>query len=114
MASFQAGISLKKNGASAGLQLVLISTPTRVDSVLVSSAFLGWPFAIFKVFAAALMGLVGGFLVEGLDEETTEPPQQSSPTMKKRPYGKLLGSWCTINSWDLEMVDCWCHIVSDT
>ena len=51
-----AGISLKKNGASSGSAVgFLISTPqTGVDSILVSSAFLGWPFALFKVVAATI------------------------------------------------------------
>ena len=68
-----AGISLKKDGASSGSAIgFLISTPqTGVDSILVSSAFLGWPFAIFKVFAAVLMGVVGGALVEALDDKET-------------------------------------------
>ena len=43
----------------------LISTPqTGVDSVLVSSAFLGWPFAVFKVLGAAVTGVVGGHLAD--------------------------------------------------
>ena len=43
-----AGLGLKKDGASDSAAVGLISTPqTGVDSVLVSAAFLGWPFAIF-------------------------------------------------------------------
>ena len=59
-----AGLGLKKDGASDGAAVgFLISTPqTGVDSVLVSAAFLGWPFAIFKLAAAAVTGLVGGVL----------------------------------------------------
>ena len=59
-----AGLGLKKDGASDGAAVgFLISTPqTGVDSVLVSAAFLGWPFAIFKLAAAAVTGLVGGAL----------------------------------------------------
>lgn len=61
-----AGLGLKKEGASDGASVgFLISTPqTGVDSILVASAFLGWPFALFKVAAAAIMGLLGGSLVE--------------------------------------------------
>jgi copper chaperone CopZ len=50
----------------------LISTPqTGVDSILVSSSFLGWPFALFKVISAAVTGLVGGWLTDRLVPETT-------------------------------------------
>ena len=79
-----AGISLKKNGASSGSAVgFLISTPqTGVDSILVSSAFLGWPFALFKVFAAIIMGVLGGSFVEIL-EEATEDEQYQEKTEKK-------------------------------
>ena len=80
-----AGISLKKNGASSGSAVgFLISTPqTGVDSILVSSAFLGWPFALFKVFAAIIMGFLGGGFVEFL-EEATEDEQFQAKTEKKK------------------------------
>ena len=66
-----AGIGLKKDGASDGASVgFLISTPqTGVDSILVSASFLGWPFALFKVGAAAVTGLAGGFLVEATAEQ---------------------------------------------
>lgn len=68
-----AGLGLKKDGASDGSAVgFLISTPqTGVDSVLVAASFLGWPFALFKVGAAALTGLIGGFLVEATGEAPT-------------------------------------------
>lgn len=61
-----AGISMKKNGASDGSAIAfLISTPqTGVDSILVTSTFFGWPFALIKVLAALVTGLLGGWLVE--------------------------------------------------
>lgn len=61
-----AGIGLKNQGASDGASVgFLISTPqTGVDSVLVSAGFLGWPFAIFKVVAAAIIGIAGGWLAD--------------------------------------------------
>ncbi len=61
-----AGIGLKRDGASDGASLAfLISTPqTGVDSVMVSGAMLGWPFAIFKLLSASVLGLVGGTLGE--------------------------------------------------
>jgi uncharacterized membrane protein YraQ (UPF0718 family)/copper chaperone CopZ len=59
-----AGLGLKKDGASDAASIgFLISTPqTGVDSVLVSAAFLGWPFALFKVGSAFITGAIGGWL----------------------------------------------------
>ena len=61
-----AGIGLKNDGASDGASVgFLISTPqTGVDSVLVSASFFGWPFAIFKMIAAAVTGVAGGWITE--------------------------------------------------
>lgn len=58
-------LGLRKDGASLGATTsFMISTPqTGVDSILVSAAFLGWPFALFKLAAAFLTGLTGGALV---------------------------------------------------
>ncbi len=59
-------IGLRNQGASKGATMsFLISTPqTGVDSVLVSAAFLGWPFALFKVIAAFVTGVFGGWLAD--------------------------------------------------
>lgn len=64
-----AGVSLHKRGASNGASVgFLIATPqTGVDSALVAAGFLGWPFALYKVGAALVTGLVGGALVEVVD-----------------------------------------------
>jgi hypothetical protein len=64
-------LGLKRDGASNGASLgFLISTPqTGVDSILVSASFLGWPFALFKVIAAAITGFVGGFLADRVPED---------------------------------------------
>jgi uncharacterized membrane protein YraQ (UPF0718 family)/copper chaperone CopZ len=61
------GLQLKKSGASDGAVVAfLTSTPqTGADSILVSASMLGWPFAIFKVFSAAVTGIVGGWLTDG-------------------------------------------------
>jgi len=61
-----AGIGLKNQGASNGAAVgFLISTPqTGVDSVLVAASFFGWPFAIFKMLAAAVTGVVGGWCTD--------------------------------------------------
>ena len=66
-----AGLGLKRDGASNGASLgFLISTPqTGVDSILVSASFLGWPFALFKVIAAAVTGFIGGFLADRVPED---------------------------------------------
>ena len=66
-----AGIGLRRDGASRGSAVgFLTSTPqTGIDSILVSATFLGLPFAIFKVFSAAIMGFVGGWLTDWLDPE---------------------------------------------
>lgn len=76
------GIGLRKEGASRGASVgFLISTPqTGVDSILVSGSLLGWPFALFKVGAALVMGLLGGGLTQrfgqdgGADQSVTTGP----------------------------------------
>lgn len=64
-----AGVGLKKTGASNGASVgFLIATPqTGVDSIAVAAGLLGWPFALYKVGAALVTGLVGGALVEVMD-----------------------------------------------
>ncbi len=56
------GIGLKQDGASNGASVGFITaTPqTGVDSILVSASFLGWPFALTKVAAALVTGMVSG------------------------------------------------------
>lgn len=85
-----AGLGLKKDGASDGAAVgFLISTPqTGVDSILVSASFLGWPFALFKVAAAAITGLVGGLATDAFSNSgTVAAPaiaaDQSRPTMRE-------------------------------
>lgn len=82
-----AAIGLKKDGASdASVISFLVSTPqTGVDSIAVSAAFLGWPFAVFKIFSALVTGIIAGVVVlltghtavEKRDskEESVSPPQ---------------------------------------
>jgi uncharacterized membrane protein YraQ (UPF0718 family)/copper chaperone CopZ len=79
-------IALRNQGASKGAATsFLISTPqTGVDSILVSAAFLGWPFALFKVAAAAVTGVLGGLVVNRLDRSSagagTEVEVAEEPT----------------------------------
>lgn len=78
------GLGLKKQGASDGSAVgFLISTPqTGVDSILVSASFLGWPFAIFKLASAAVLGVFGGWLTDavagGKRPEAVAPDPDSS------------------------------------
>jgi hypothetical protein len=67
-----AALGLKKQGASNGAAVgFLIATPqTGVDSICVSGSFLGWPFALFKVAAAAVTGVLGGLLTDAFDRQT--------------------------------------------
>jgi hypothetical protein len=64
-----AALGLRRQGASRGAATgFLISTPqTGVDSVAVSASFLGWPFALFKVGAAVVTGVIGGLLVNAAE-----------------------------------------------
>lgn len=66
-----AGIGLKRDGASDGASVAfMVATPqTGVDSILVSASFLGWPFAVFKVAAAALTGVVAGWVVDATGDD---------------------------------------------
>ena len=75
-----AGIGLKKDGASDGSAVAfLISTPqTGVDSVLVSASFFGLPFAIFKVVAAAVMGVLGGWMTDRSSSEDTDTTESET------------------------------------
>jgi uncharacterized membrane protein YraQ (UPF0718 family)/copper chaperone CopZ len=61
-----AGLGLKQDGASDGAAIgFLTATPqTGVDSMLVSASFLGWPFALWKVGAALITGVVSGALTD--------------------------------------------------
>lgn len=77
-------IGLRQQGASKGATTsFLISTPqTGVDSVLVSASFLGWPFALFKVIAAFVTGVLGGWLVNrfGRGESDADPSDSQGET----------------------------------
>ena len=76
-----AGLGLKRDGAGDGAALgFLISTPqTGVDSIFVSATFLGWPFAIFKVLAAGVTGLIGGWWTESRAASEPLPSEDATP-----------------------------------
>ncbi|MCG8450924.1 MAG: permease [Pirellulales bacterium] len=88
------GISLKSGGASNGAVVgFLISTPqTGVDSIFVSASLLGWPFAIFKLASAAIMGLLGGWLTDSWVESPPPVPvlSESSQPQRKNHVAVLL------------------------
>ena len=80
-----AGLGLRKDGASRGASVgFLISTPqTGVDSVLVSASMLGWPFALFKVLTAGVLGVFGGWLTDATAspaDRAADGADASSPT----------------------------------
>ena len=84
-----AALGLRKDGASKGASLAfLISTPqTGVDSISVSAAFLGLPFALFKVFSAVLTGLVGGWIAERVDPDANVPLDPIAPSALSNKQG---------------------------
>lgn len=89
------GVSLKKGGASDGATVgFLISTPqTGVDSIFVSAGMLGWPFALFKLISAAVIGIVGGTLTDVLGEKPVSPVAagQAPPSQRQNRLAALFG-----------------------
>ena len=74
-------LGLRRQGASRGAVTgFLISTPqTGVDSVAVSASLLGWPFAIFKLGAAAVTGMIGGLLVNATERSSGDAARAEMP-----------------------------------
>jgi len=81
-----AGISLKRDGASDGASIgFLTATPqTGVDSILVSASFLGWPFALSKVVAALVTGVVGGALTDVAGGDPGAAPSEAGHGAARR------------------------------
>ncbi len=103
-------IGLSKEGASKGAATsFLISTPqTGVDSVLVSASFLGWPFALFKVAAAFVTGVLGGLLVNAAERERPGPTMMPlSPLTALDTRGRIfeVGRYALFEL--LAMIDIW-------
>ena len=69
-------IGFHRQGASRPASMgFLIATPqTGVDSILVSAGFLGFPFALFKVLAALVSGLIGGVAMRLVDGPNGQSP----------------------------------------
>lgn len=79
-------LGLRRQGASKGATTgFLISTPqVGADSIAVSASFLGWPFALFKVLAATVTGMIGGLLVNATEPRqvlasSSEQPAEEAP-----------------------------------
>jgi uncharacterized membrane protein YraQ (UPF0718 family)/copper chaperone CopZ len=92
-------IALKKKGASHSSCLsFLVSTPqTGVDSLLVSASFLSWPFALFKLVSAFVIGILGGVIHLILQRKHAKTkrsnnalPDSESSTSHPRPGLKAL------------------------
>lgn len=66
------GVSFYKNGASKGATNgFLISTPqTGVDSILITSSLLNWPWAIIRPIIALITGVFGGMLTDKMDSNS--------------------------------------------
>jgi len=66
------GVSFYHNGASKGAtNAFLISTPqTGVDSILVTSSLMNWPWAIARPIIALITGVLGGVLTDKMDDGT--------------------------------------------
>ena len=90
-----ATISLKKEGAGQGPALgFLIATPqTGVDSILVTASMLGWPFALFKVIAALVTGVVGGVLVDRKELANVSDKQKPDTCCHDHDDDHVITSW---------------------
>ena len=92
------GVSFYKNGASKGAtNAFLISTPqTGVDSILITSSLMNWPWAILRPIIALITGVFGGLLTDKIEENSEETiiidEYHSDNTIKK-------------NHWFIEIID---------
>ena len=94
-----AALGLKKQGAGDGASMgFLISTPqTGVDSIFVSASMLSWPFALFKLFSAFFLGLIGG-LVSNKISPSVESVEESAelPSVGKASFSSIYDFALTI------------------
>ena len=89
------GLGLRRDGAGRGAAVsFLISTPqTGVDSVTVTAAFLGWPFALFKLAAAFVTGVVGGLWANAGDPDPEDAGPAPAATASTPAGGRLRAAW---------------------
>ncbi|MGB0647469.1 MAG: permease [Bradymonadia bacterium] len=78
----------------------LVSTPqTGVDSILVTGGFLGWPFAIYRVVVAAVMGIGAGFFTARLEVEPSITAVDERGTVKRHGIRDSLDhAWMSLES----------------
>ena len=92
-----AAAGLRERGAGRGATLAfLTSTPqTGVDSIAVTYGLLGWPFALLRVVAALVAGLLGGLTLEGsnLSESDAPPPRSEAARRGEESASSSGGLW---------------------
>lgn len=100
------GIGLKKDGASSGAAVgFLISTPqTGVDSMLVSASFFGWPFAVFKLVSAAIMGVIGGVWIDAKQEPVSNAIDSQTGAAGHSHGGSGARSWSQLLPHAIDML----------
>ncbi len=78
----------------------LVSTPqTGVDSILVTGGFLGWPFAIYRVLVALIMGVVGGLITPYVDAEADAPTARTRTAARRHTIRDGIDhAWMSIRS----------------
>jgi len=83
------GVSLRKHGASKGAtSSFLISTPqTGIDSAMVTWAFLGPVFAIYRVIVAFISGVLGGMIISQTEKKSAFDGR-SATSANESPEGK--------------------------
>ena len=76
-------MSLRKEGASKGATVsFLISTPqTGVDSIIATYSLMGLPFALIRPLVALVTSLLGGCLVNKLDDKESPEVQQGASSV---------------------------------
>jgi uncharacterized membrane protein YraQ (UPF0718 family)/copper chaperone CopZ len=78
----------------------LVSTPqTGVDSIVVTGAILGWPFAIYRVCVALIMGIVSGLLTPYVESDDCA---RATPTVHRTQHHTIRDgidhAWVSIQS----------------
>ncbi|MHC5068098.1 MAG: permease, partial [Planctomycetota bacterium] len=87
------GLGLKRDGARTGATVsFMVATPeTGVDSIAVTGAMLGWPFAVFKVIVAFVTGVSAGYLADRDDASTAAPLATADADVRGRRLAVAFG-----------------------
>ena len=98
-------IGIRKQGAGDDAAMAfLVSTPqTGVDSVMVSAGFLSWPFAIFKLISAFIIGLIAGFIVR-LKNSSEDRSENTQSKVDSKPEPEI--KTCCSPKVETEMKSC--------